>query len=633
MQDRTSGSESTRSQASTIIESISVESALRASGRFSVKIRVCPRSSMMASGPASLPLSGSLTAVHLPPDLSENVTRSNLGSVALNIADLAEHAIDSVPDRVALICGDDQLTYAQLEEKANRLAHYLIDQGVKKDDKVGLYCRNRIEIVIALLGIVKAGAILVNVNFRYVEDGLRYLFGNSDMVAVVHERQYADRVAYVRPDTPNVKTVLVVEDGRDADYHRYGGVEFYSAIAAGSPERDFGERSADDIYLLYTGGTTGFPKGVMWRHEDIYRVLFGGTDFATGEFVKDEHDLATAAAQNPPMIRYPIPPMIHGATQSATWMSIFSGQTTVLAPEFNADEVWRAIHDHKVNLLFFTGDAMARPLLDALLAAQGSAEKDEVYDLSSLFFLASTAALFSPSIKERLLDLLPNRVITDSIGSSETGFGGTSIVAKGEHHMGGPRVAIDHRTVVLDEDGLEVKPGSGVRGVIAKKGNIPVGYYKDEKKTAETFRTYNGVRYAIPGDYAEVEADGSVTMLGRGSVSINSGGEKIYPEEVEAALKGHPDVFDALVVGVPDPRYGQHVAAVVQARSGPRPSLADLDAFVRSEIAGYKVPRSLWLVDEVKRSPAGKPDYRWAKDQTEERPADDVHAHHVRTAT
>ncbi|MBV8789691.1 MAG: acyl-CoA synthetase [Mycobacterium sp.] len=547
-------------------------------------------------------------------------------AVALNIADLAEHAIDAVPDRVALISGDEQLTYAELEEKANRLAHYLIDHGVKKDDKVGLYCRNRIEIVIAMLGIVKAGAILVNVNYRYVEGELRYLFDNSDMVAVVHERQYADRVANVLPDTPNVKTVLVVEDGSDDDFGRYGGVEFYSAIAEGSPERDFGERSADDIYLLYTGGTTGFPKGVMWRHEDIYRVLFGGTDFATGEFVKDEYDLAKAAAANPPMIRYPIPPMIHGATQSATWMSIFSGQTTVLAPEFNADEVWRAIHDHKVNLLFFTGDAMARPLLDALLAHQDAGNE---YDLSSLFLLASTAALFSPSIKEKLLELLPNRVITDSIGSSETGFGGTSIVAKDAPHSGGPRVTIDHRTVVLDDDGNEVTPGSGVRGFIAKKGNIPVGYYKDEKKTAETFKTINGVRYAIPGDFATVEEDGTVTMLGRGSVSINSGGEKIYPEEVEAALKAHPDVFDALVVGVPDPRYGQHVAAVVQARPGSRPSLSDLDGFVRSEIAGYKVPRSLWLVDEVKRSPAGKPDYRWAKEQTEARPADDVHAAHV----
>ncbi|AHC27447.1 MULTISPECIES: acyl-CoA synthetase [Mycobacteriaceae] len=546
--------------------------------------------------------------------------------MALNIADLAEHAIDAVPDRVALICEGEQLTYGQLEERANRLAHYLLDQGVKKDDKVGLYCRNRIEIVIGMLGIIKAGAILVNVNFRYVEGELKYLFDNSDMVALIHERRYADRVANVLPETPSVKTVLVVEDGTDDDFARYGGVPFEDALAKGSPKRDFGPRSEDDIYLLYTGGTTGFPKGVMWRHEDIYRVLFGGTDFATGEPIADEYDLSKQAKENAPMVRLPIPPMIHGATQSATWMALFSGQTVVLTPEFDADQVWRLIHDHKVNLLFFTGDAMARPLLDALLAHQ---EEGNTYDLSSLFLLASTAALFSTSLKEKFLELLPNRVITDSIGSSETGFGGTSIVAKGQSHTGGPRVTIDKNTKVLDEDGNEVVPGSGVRGIIAKCGHIPVGYFKDEKKTAETFRTYHGVRYAIPGDYAEVEADGSVTMLGRGSVSINSGGEKIYPEEVEAALKGHPDVFDALVVGVPDERFGQHVAAVVQPREGTRPTLADLDAHVRTEIAGYKVPRSLWLVDEVKRSPAGKPDYRWAKDTTEERAADDVHAKHA----
>ncbi len=538
--------------------------------------------------------------------------------MALNIADLAEHTIDAVPDRIAVICGDDQITFAELEQKANRLAHYLIDHGVRKDDKVGLYCRNRIEIVIAMLGIVKAGAILVNVNYRYVEGELRYLFDNSDMVALVHERQYADKVANVLPAVPNVKTVLVVDDGSSVPeevYRRYGGVDFDDAIAQGSPERDFGPRSADDIYLLYTGGTTGFPKGVMWRHEDIYRVLLGGTDFGTGEFVADEYDHARQATAAPPMVRFPIPPMIHGATQSATWMALFAGHTVVLAPEFDAEEVWRTVAKHKVNLLFFTGDAMGRPLLDALEGAE--------HDLSQLFLLASTAALFSPSLKERFCELLPNRVITDSIGSSETGFGGTSIVAKGATQAGGPRVSIDKRTTVLDDDGNEVVPGSGVRGVIAKRGNIPVGYYKDEEKTRQTFKVINGVRYAIPGDYATVEADGTVTMLGRGSVSINTGGEKVYPEEVEAALKGHPDVFDALVVGVPDPRYGQQVAAVVAPRPGRRPTLADLDAFVRSDIAGYKVPRSLWLVDEVKRSPAGKPDYKWAKEQTEQRDADE----------
>lgn len=538
--------------------------------------------------------------------------------MALNIADLAEHAIDAVPDRIALICGDDTLTYAQLEEQANRLAHYLIAQGVGKGDKVGLYCRNNIEIVVAMLGIVKAGAIMVNINFRYVEGELRYLFENSDMVALVHERQYADKVANVLPETPAVKTVVVIEDGSDGDFAAYGGVEFTAALAQGSPERDFGERSADDIYLLYTGGTTGFPKGVMWRHEDIYRVLFGGTNFGTGEPIADEYDLSKEGAANPPMIRYPIPPMIHGATQSATWMSIFAGQTIVLAPEFDAKAVWQTVHDKKVNLLFFTGDAMARPLLDELIA------HGDGIDVSSLFLLASSAALFSPSIKEKFLELLPNRIITDSIGSSETGFGGSSIVKQGEEHTGGPRVNIDKNTVVLDDDGNFVQPGSGVRGIIARSGHIPVGYYKDEVKTAETFRTINGVRYAIPGDYATVEADGTVTMLGRGSVSINSGGEKIYPEEVEAALKTHPDVFDALVVGVPDPKFGQGVAAVVQAREGTRPSLADINTAARTEIAGYKAPRSLWFVDEVKRSPAGKPDYRWAKEQTEARPADEV---------
>ncbi|MFO7163364.1 MAG: acyl-CoA synthetase [Mycolicibacterium hassiacum] len=543
--------------------------------------------------------------------------------MALNIADLAEHAIDAVPDRVALICGDEKLTYGQLEEKANRFAHYLLDQGVKKDDKVGLYCRNRIEIVIAMLGVVKAGAIAVNVNFRYVESELKYLFDNSDMVALVHERQYSDRVANVLPDTPNVKTILVVEDGSDADFQRYGGVEFETALASASPERDFGPRSADDIYLLYTGGTTGFPKGVMWRHEDIYRVLFGGIDFATGEYVKDEYDHARQAVEKTPMVRYPIPPMIHGATQSATWQALFAGDTVVLAPEFEPEDVWRTCEKHKVNLLFFTGDAMARPLLDALTAPGAN------YDLSNLFLLASTAALFSPSLKDQLLEVLPNRIITDSIGSSETGFGGTSVVAKGQTHTGGPRVTIDKNVVVLDENGNEVKPGSGVRGLIAKRGHIPLGYYKDERKTAETFKTINGVRYAIPGDWATVEADGTVTMLGRGSQSINSGGEKIYPEEVEGALKGHPDVFDALVVGVPDERFGQLVAAVVQRRPGTNPTLADLDSFVRREIAGYKVPRKIWWVDHIQRTPAGKPDYRWAKDITEQRPADEVHANHV----
>lgn len=546
--------------------------------------------------------------------------------MALNIADLIEHAIDTMPDRVAIISGDRKLTYAELEEQSNRLGHYLQSQGVGPGDKVGLYCRNGIEIVIALTAIVKIRAISVNVNYRYVEAELHYLFENSDMAALVHERRYSDKVANVLPSTPNVKTAIVVEDGADGSFDSYGGVPFADALAQGSPERDFGERSPDDIFLIYTGGTTGFPKGVMWRHEDIYRSLFGGINYVTGEYIEGEWDLAKQGAEAAPFIGFPIPPMIHGATQAATFMALFQGRTTVLAPEFNPEEVWELIEKHKINMLFFAGDAIGRPLIDALDTETGRAR-----DLSSLWVLASSAALFSQTVKERYLELLPNRVITDAIGASETGTGGLSTVTKGQMHPGGPTVKISSTTTVLDVEGNPVQPGSGVRGLIAKSGHIPVGYFKDEKKTAETFKTFNGVRYAIPGDWATVEADGTVTMLGRGSVSINTGGEKVFPEEVESVLKGHPAVFDAVVVGVPDEKWGQHVGAVIAVREGVELTFEDLDAHARKEIAGYKVPRSIWIVDSVKRNPAGKADYRWAKEVSETEKVDLVNSKHVNT--
>lgn len=542
--------------------------------------------------------------------------------MSYNIADLVEHTIDLMPDRVALADDSREVTYAQLEERANKLAHYLLEHGVQPGDKVGIYSRNTIEAVEAMVAVFKARAVMVNVNFRYVENELQYIFDNSDMVALIHERRYSDRVAGVIPKTPLLKTVIVVDDDTTATTATaVDSVEYEAALAASSGERDFGERSGDDIFMLYTGGTTGLPKGVMWRHEDWWRVLGGGINFLNGEYVQDEWHQSKQGAGNPQMVRFPIPPMIHGGSQTATFHSLFDGGKAVMIPEFTGHGVWQHIDRHKINLIFITGDAMARPMVDALL--EGNPETGAPYDLSSLYVIASSAALFSPTLKDKFLELLPNRMITDSIGSSETGFGGLSVIAKGANHTGGPRVKIDAATEVLDEHGNPVVPGSGQVGLIARKGHIPVGYYKDEAKTAATFKVFNGIRYSIPGDYARVEEDGTVTMLGRGSVSINSGGEKIYPEEVEGALKCHPEVFDALVVGVEDERWGQRVVAVVQCRGDKRPTLEELRPVLTQEIAPYKLPRSLWFVDQIKRNPAGKPDYRWAKAQTEERPADE----------
>lgn len=527
-----------------------------------------------------------------------------------------------MPDRVALADDGREVTYAQLEERANKLAHYLLEQGVQPGDKVGIYSRNTIEAAEAMVAVFKARAVMINVNYRYVENELQYIFDNSDMVALIHERRYSDKVAAVRPAISQLRTVIVVDDDTTGAIPTAAdSVEYEAALAQSSGARDFGERSPDDLYMLYTGGTTGMPKGVMWRQEDVWRVLGGGINFLTGEYVADEWDLAKLGAANPPMTRFPIPPMIHGGSQWATFQSLFGGGKTVMIPEFTGHGVWQHIDRHGINLIFITGDAMARPMLDALI--EGNPETDAPYDLSTLFAIASSAALFSPAIKEKLLDLLPNRMITDSIGSSETGFGGLSMVAKGAAHTGGPRVKIDASTEVLDEQGNPVAAGSGQIGILARKGHIPLGYYKDEAKTAATFKEFNGTRYSIPGDYARVEEDGTVTMLGRGSVSINSGGEKIFPEEVEGALKSHPEIFDALVVGVDDERWGQRVVAVVQCRGDNRPTLEDLRPVLTKEIAPYKLPRSLWFVEEIKRSPAGKPDYRWAKAQTEERPADE----------
>jgi acyl-CoA synthetase (AMP-forming)/AMP-acid ligase II len=538
-----------------------------------------------------------------------------------NFADFFELAADKVPGRTALVDRRRRVTYGELEERTNQLAHTFASSGINAGDHVGIYAMNCIEWVEAMFALYKLRAVPVNVNFRYVEDELRYLFDNADLVGLVYQREYGPLIAKTRDAEPKLQRFFRIEDGSGADDSALEPIEFESAIAAGGPERDFGERSGDDIYLLYTGGTTGMPKGVMWRQEDVYYALGGGIDAFTGERVTSPTAASDKIDPNAPqgLVMMPVPPLMHGAGQFGTFRTLFEGNTAVLIDKFDAEAVWRLVAQERINVLSVTGDAMARPLADTLERMQSE------LDVSSIVSFGSTAAIFSQTVKDQLQRLLPDHVVmTDAIGSTESGMNGIRVVQKGDAPKEGiTSVLASADTVVLDDDFDEVAPGSGKVGRVARGGNIPIGYYNDPEKTAATFVTdKQGRRWAIPGDFATVEADGRITLLGRGSVSINSGGEKIFPEEVEGALKSHPDVFDVLVVGLPDERWGECVTALLQPRPGRTITLEDLQQHARSQIAGYKVPRRLLLIEEVPRLPNGKPDYRSAKTRATELAAD-----------
>jgi acyl-CoA synthetase (AMP-forming)/AMP-acid ligase II len=519
---------------------------------------------------------------------------------ALNLADLFELVADAVPEREALATSERRLTFAQLDERSTRLANHLAAHGVDAGDHVGLQLLNGTEYVEGMLAAFKLRAVPVNVNYRYVENELRYLFDDADLVALVYHHQFGGRVAIAASGLARLKVFVVVEDGT-GDAPVEGSVEYEAALAAASPERAPIERSADDHYIAYTGGTTGLPKGVVWRQEDIFFAAMGGGDpLQMGNFIKEPAEIVERLPENG-MIALPTPPFMHVSAHWGVFSTLFGGGKTVVPPggRFEPDAILRLIGEEKVNLMVIVGDAMARPLMDAIDAA------DPPYELSSLFVLGSGGAILSPSSKDRLKSLLPNVIVVDGFGSSETGVMGTNSGGAGA------RFTVNEQTQVLDDEGHPVAPGSGVVGRLARRGHLPIGYYNDPAKTATTFLEVDGVRWVIAGDMATVEDDGTVVLLGRGSVSINTGGEKVYPEEVEAAVKGHPAVVDAVVVGVPDDRWGERVVAVVKA-SAPL-SLEDIQAVCRDQLAGYKVPKELKLVDEVVRSPAGKADYRWAK--------------------
>ncbi|MEU0112376.1 acyl-CoA synthetase [Streptomyces bobili] len=557
-----------------------------------------------------------------------------------NLADLFESVVDVVPDREALVYVDHpgtgaerRLTYAELDAAANRIGHHLLDSGVRPGEHLGLHLYNGVEYLQTVLGCLKARIVPVNVNYRYVEEELVYLYRDADLVALAFDAEFAERVAGALPQVPELRHLIRVGagpkasgpdasnmDGWGADASRpaaSGGdgsgpdgslaaVPFAKAEAGGSPGRGFAARSADDQFIIYTGGTTGLPKGVMWRQEDLFFAGLGG-GAPTGEPVRKPEELAgRVAAGGSGITFFPTPPLMHGTSTLTAFIGFYFGQRVIVHRKFVPEEVLRTVAKEKVTSISLVGDAMLRPLIDAL---QGPLRGT---DCSSVFSVSSSGAIMSDTVRGQFRALLPNAMLLNNFGSSESGFNGTATDDSGPER--GFRVRVNSRTRVVDPVTHE-PVAAGEVGRVAQRGHVPLGYYNDPAKTAETFFEKDGERWVLLGDMATVDRDGVVIVLGRGSQCINTGGEKVYPEEVEQALKAHPDVYDALVAGVPDATWGNHVAAVVQLRTGaPRPSLDDIQAHCRTRLAGYKIPRQLVITESVRRSPSGKADYRWARD-------------------
>ncbi|HEX4863364.1 MAG TPA: AMP-binding protein [Acidimicrobiales bacterium] len=512
---------------------------------------------------------------------------------AINIADAFEAVAAAVPDRAALTLGDRTLSFADLEQRSNRLAHWLLAQGVQQGEHVGLYLQNCFEYIEGMLAAWKIRAVPINVNFRYVADELCYLFKDAELVGVIHQPEYVERVAEITPAAPALRWSLQT------------GAAYETALTSSSPTRDFPPRSGDDLYVLYTGGTTGMPKGVVWRHDDAFFACMGGGDHTAPE-IQSVDELVTRINPKPSTFLL-LAPLMHAAGGWTVMIQLLQGNRTVLwVGPLDGDAVWELIAKEGVNSTSVVGDAVMRPLLDAWDA------KDPKPDVRCIGRFSSGGAPLSAALRERFLRTFPGVPLGDGYGSSETGFqaGRTFVGPTGDRPE--PQFGTGN-TVVLDEDTHEpVPPGSDGVGRIARTGRIPLAYYNDPEKTVETFVVWNGKRWALTGDMAMVNPDGSVKLLGRGSVCINTGGEKVFAEEVEAVLRYDDSVNDVVVVGVPDERWGQRVVAVVEAKPGMSGRDHELRDLARRALAGYKVPKQIVYVDHIVRSPSGKADYRWA---------------------
>jgi len=550
--------------------------------------------------------------------MSDTTTQFTVPAVAKAVA-------AAIPDRDLVIRGERRYSYAQLIERSNRLAGYLHSRGLGchtersglaghevGQDLLGIYAYNGNEFVEALLGTFQARVAPFNVNFRYVKSELQYLLADAGATALIYHAAFAPRVAEVLPDLPRLRVLIQIADDSGNDL-LYGAVDYETALASSSPEPPPVRYSPDDLYVLYTGGTTGMPKGVLWRQHDIFMTSFGGRNFLTGEPFGSVDEIVAGATAGPGTKLLILPPLIHGAAQWSMMMALTTGQTVVfpsVVDHLDAEDVVRTIERERVMAVAVVGDAIARPLVTAIERGL----KNGTADVSSLAVVANGGALLTPYVKQRLIEVLPNVVVVDGVGSSETGGQMHHMSMSGAVSTGTFNAGPD--TFVATEDLTAImEPGHDGIGWLAQRGYIPLGYKGDAAKTAKTFPVIDGVRYAIPGDRARHRADGAIELLGRDSVTINSGGEKIFAEEVETAIASHPAVGDVVVTGRPSERWGQEVVAVVALAEGAHAGADELVAHAAQSLARYKLPKAIVFRPVIERSPSGKADYRWAREQ------------------
>lgn len=507
-----------------------------------------------------------------------------------------------MPERVALADETGEMTYAQLDNRSTRLAAGLYGQDIRRGDHVGLYLMNGPEYLESFIALIKIGAVPFNVNYRYGFEELKYLFGNADAKAVIHGAEFSPLVERLMAELPKLHISVGVEDGQDL---AHAGRDYAELMRSDGAAAVY-ERDEADYLLQYTGGTTGMPKGVMWPHKAFfYACLGGGGMYQRKPPIELPSEQGDTAESMYPMRIMPLAPLMHGAAMWAAWTALLGGVTIVLDPlrgGFDAQRIWDRVEREGVNSIQIVGDAMAVPLLEALET------NPKRWDLSRFMHLGNGGAVFSQHVKDAFKGPIPNIMITDGMGTSETGISGMAAPVKQGGFM---RLPIDaYQTVISDGRVVEV----GEVGYLSRTGHTPIGYYGDPEKTSEIFQNIEGTLWVLTGDQARLDDDNMMTVLGRGSTCINSGGEKIYPEEVEEVLRAHPAIHDAAVVGMPDPKWGQVVSALVSlSKNMDAPTLENVKAFCRDQLAGYKLPKTLKVVPEIRRSPAGKQDYKWAK--------------------